>query len=713
VKRKFKGGLTSVSLPIFVLDTSSTTGGGLSGVTHASSGLVLEYRRAGQSTWTSVTVVTKTLGTYVSGGIVADGSLAGAYEVDFPDAAFASGARMVLCRIRGVTNMLPVLIEIELDAVDYQDAAAFGLSRLNDTITSRMASYTQPTGFLAATFPTTVASPTNITQASGVTLAAVTHAGAVIPTVTDITTKSGYSLSSAGITAIFATLTNTLTTVGSIGKLIVDNLNAAVGSIPTNPLLTTDIRLNFVDASIATSTSSILGAITGLNNLSAKANLFGAAVLESPETGSSIYEFTLVINDDEGKLVNLDTTPTITATNSSSTNRSANLSAVTNPSVGRYRFTYTVSSTHPREGLRIEASGTISTEARYAIWAGAVVDFDQSTVLAQIVSDLSLKPTLVQIEASTVLAKELTVASRSSQTSVDALPNTTRNLVMNSMPSGGWTSGSFGDRWIISNNSNRTIGVTGSGSGHVQADIHAAQAGVFQPTTFTTAVYDTITANLLATSHSSYTTPGTVGKTLTDTNTSLSTLITRIPAATAQLVTDLAFMLVGSGTALVRWTVQALSLAPSGGGGQTITAVVAVPQLLEQTAFELDEIVVYRGCHWAFQVQNLGDLAGYTEIWFTLRKRQNDKDAESALQISFTQGLLIANKSTSVTSTNGSLTVSGQNVTIQVKQTVTQFVEPSNNYDYDIKGRNVANQTIMLHESDKFIVKRDVTRRIS
>jgi hypothetical protein len=33
--------------------------------------------------------------------------------------------------------MLPVLIEIELDAVDYQDAAAFGLSRIDATIGSR------------------------------------------------------------------------------------------------------------------------------------------------------------------------------------------------------------------------------------------------------------------------------------------------------------------------------------------------------------------------------------------------------------------------------------------------------------------------------------------------------------------------------------------------------------------------------------------------
>jgi hypothetical protein len=133
-KQKTTRAKTSRSLVVFIADTSSTTGGGLSGVTHASSGLVLEYRRQNQSTWTSVTPVSKTLGTYVSGGIVADGSLAGAYEVDFPDAAFASaaGVEWVALRIRGVANMLPVLIEIELDAVDYQDAAAFGLSKFAD-----------------------------------------------------------------------------------------------------------------------------------------------------------------------------------------------------------------------------------------------------------------------------------------------------------------------------------------------------------------------------------------------------------------------------------------------------------------------------------------------------------------------------------------------------------------------------------------------------
>lgn len=130
MKRKLTAGQTSVSLPIFIQDTSSTTGAGLSGVTEASSGLVIEYRRQGQSSWTTGTPVAKTLGTFTAWGIVADGALAGAYEVDLPDAAFAVGARWVVIRIRGVANMLPCLIEIELDAFNYQDSIRGGLTAL-------------------------------------------------------------------------------------------------------------------------------------------------------------------------------------------------------------------------------------------------------------------------------------------------------------------------------------------------------------------------------------------------------------------------------------------------------------------------------------------------------------------------------------------------------------------------------------------------------
>lgn len=122
MKRKLTAGQTSVSLPIFIQNTSSATGGGLSGLTSGTSGLVAEYRRRGQSAWTAITLTSKTLGTWTSGGIVADGALGGAYELDLPDAVCASGARWVAVRLYGAANMLPCLIEIELDVIDYSTA---------------------------------------------------------------------------------------------------------------------------------------------------------------------------------------------------------------------------------------------------------------------------------------------------------------------------------------------------------------------------------------------------------------------------------------------------------------------------------------------------------------------------------------------------------------------------------------------------------------
>lgn len=45
--------------------------------------------------------------------------------------------------------------------------------------------------------------------------------------------KTGYALSAAGVQAIWDALTSALTTVGSVGKLIVDNLNATISSRAT------------------------------------------------------------------------------------------------------------------------------------------------------------------------------------------------------------------------------------------------------------------------------------------------------------------------------------------------------------------------------------------------------------------------------------------------------------------------------------------------
>jgi hypothetical protein len=197
VKRKIFAGTASLSLPVIVYDNTSTTGAGLSGLTHSTSGLVLEYRRAGQSSWTSVTLVSKTLGTYTSGGIVASGSRSGRYEVDIPDAAVAAGVRMVEICLRGAANMHPVDIELELDAVNYQDATAFGLSKFADIETDTQNIQSRlPTALSGGRMDSSVGAyqsglvPSNFAMlsidGSGRVLLQPTQTGVTIPSVTNV-----------------------------------------------------------------------------------------------------------------------------------------------------------------------------------------------------------------------------------------------------------------------------------------------------------------------------------------------------------------------------------------------------------------------------------------------------------------------------------------------------------------------------------------------
>lgn len=134
----------------------------------------------------------------------------------------------------------------------------------------------------------------------------------------------------------------------------------------------------------ASNLDNLDAAITSLNNLSALANLYGSPLLEIPDSSTTQFAFTLVVRDNEGKLKDLDSSPTITAANAAGTDRSSNLSAVSHPSTGRYTFTYGVASTASEESLRITCSGTISAEARYVEWIGAVVDYDTLTTLTAI-----------------------------------------------------------------------------------------------------------------------------------------------------------------------------------------------------------------------------------------------------------------------------------------------------------------------------------------
>ena len=130
---KIKRGTTSKRRLIFIADSSSTTGAGLANLVFNSAGLVAYYYASDLANEVQITLVTATLGTYTSGGLVAvdNTNMPGWYEFGIPDAALDGGTEAVI-QLSGAANMVPVNIYIELDSVDYQSATNFGLSKFAD-----------------------------------------------------------------------------------------------------------------------------------------------------------------------------------------------------------------------------------------------------------------------------------------------------------------------------------------------------------------------------------------------------------------------------------------------------------------------------------------------------------------------------------------------------------------------------------------------------
>src|ERR1700745_3123778 len=115
-----KAGATSNILQIFIADSSSTTGAGLTGLTNASSGLTAYYHRDTDTTATAISLVTMTVGTFTSSGFkeIDATNMPGWYQFCPPNAALASGAKSCAFHLKGATNMAPLPIEVELTGCD-------------------------------------------------------------------------------------------------------------------------------------------------------------------------------------------------------------------------------------------------------------------------------------------------------------------------------------------------------------------------------------------------------------------------------------------------------------------------------------------------------------------------------------------------------------------------------------------------------------------
>lgn len=123
MKLKIKEGTTSKLVKIFVQDSSATDGSGLTGLLYNTASLSAYYLPEGDATATSITLATATVGTFTSGGFkeVDSTNLPGVYEVGLPDAVIdATSEGSVIVMLKGAANMAPVLLEVELDGIDYR-----------------------------------------------------------------------------------------------------------------------------------------------------------------------------------------------------------------------------------------------------------------------------------------------------------------------------------------------------------------------------------------------------------------------------------------------------------------------------------------------------------------------------------------------------------------------------------------------------------------
>lgn len=197
---------------------------------------------------------------YTSGKLVPLGH--GRYAYHVPNAMFLS-AGSISANLT-VSGAIDVHLDWEVVSVNRNNAVRFGLSalpnaaadasgglpisdaggldldaKLDAAITSRMATYIQPTGFLTATFPTVVASTTNIISATGIIVSAIgdnviTAASIAADAITDAKVASDVTI--ASVTGSVGSV-STVTNIVSAGPIT--TLSGAVVNVDTVDVLTT------------------------------------------------------------------------------------------------------------------------------------------------------------------------------------------------------------------------------------------------------------------------------------------------------------------------------------------------------------------------------------------------------------------------------------------------------------------------------------------
>lgn len=295
-------GATSQTIDVFIQDSTSTSGAGKTGLAYNTSGLKCYYRKGQTGTATAVTLATQTVGgAYSSGGFVEVDStnMPGVYRLDIPNAAIDT-AGFVHFMLQGATGMAPTPLRISCSNIPVDIQTIKG-----QTVTCS-GGVTVPAATLAST--------TNITSASGVSLAA--------DQAVNVTKWGGTAIASAYVQANAAQLGGQTVTAGAgvtvgayVGNataaLTVDangrvqvqvgtaagQINSSSGKVPAT-LASTDVTGNVAASVQAWSLASITTNITG--NLSGSVgSVTGAVGSVTGAVGSVTAGVTVTTNNDK------------------------------------------------------------------------------------------------------------------------------------------------------------------------------------------------------------------------------------------------------------------------------------------------------------------------------------------------------------------------------------------------------------------------------
>ena len=258
IKYEITAGTVDFSVVIRIVD--STDGTPETAVVFNTSGIDLQYRREGAASVAITEVTLAALTTaHTDGGFLHIGN--GYYRLDLPDAACASGATGVL--VHGtVTGMVVIGAYIQLVAYNPFDAVRLGLTALPNVVSGS-----------AGAIPTTGTGANQLSVSSGlVTLAGVTHTGAVIPTVTTTTTATNVTTVS-GLAANVITATAIATdaiTAAKIASGAITSTQVADGFLTSTKLASGAITATSIASGALTAAKFAAGAFDAVWSVTAR-----------------------------------------------------------------------------------------------------------------------------------------------------------------------------------------------------------------------------------------------------------------------------------------------------------------------------------------------------------------------------------------------------------------------------------------------------------